>query len=177
MRSHGRTAEIVPFLTAEGQKVGSSVIRGALAAGEIERAAALLGRPFSIYGRVGHGEKRGRELGYRTANLVLRGAALPRYGVYATIVHLGDRLVGAVTNVGTRPTFGGLDPRVETHLLGVDERIYGHHIEVYFISRLRNEQTFPSREALITQIAADVVDARERLTEEAFARVGRWRPV
>jgi riboflavin kinase/FMN adenylyltransferase len=158
---------IVPEVQAGGADVSSTRIRGAIAAGDVEEATLCLGQPYSISGRVVEGDRRGREIGFPTANLALDNELLPTNGVYATRVWFFDahgrrsaQTRPAVTNVGTRPTFDAGPLVTEVHLLDFDEDLYGERLEVAFHSRLRGEKRFPSVDALKTQIAADVEQAR-----------------
>jgi len=142
----------------DGGYLSSTRIRKALDAGEVEEAAALLGHPYTLTGIVVEGDRRGRHLGFPTANLAWEQEQLPCNGVYVTEVrgaHL-PRPMRGLTNVGRKPTFQGPALTVETHLPGFDGDLYGCHLEVGFLHRLRGEQAFPGMEALRTQIAEDV---------------------
>jgi riboflavin kinase/FMN adenylyltransferase len=147
------------------ERISSTRVRAALAAGDLEMAAALLGRPHGIEGRVMHGDKRGRELGFPTANLALRVRALPMSGVFvvrAGIHGEAERWHG-VANLGLRPTVGGKTPRLEAHLFDFAGDLYGRRLEVEFLHRLRAEQRFESLAALQQQIKADAAAARRWL--------------
>jgi riboflavin kinase/FMN adenylyltransferase len=164
-RADGRfEARVVPLVEADGEIVSSSHVRGLVQAGDVERAGALLGAPFRISGTVEHGEKRGRELGFPTANLVPDPELVcPGNGVYATRVSWegeeGTRC--AATNVGVRPTFEtGLGLLIEAFVLDFDGDLYGRRLTVEFLRRLRGEQRFESAEALIEQMHLDVAAAR-----------------
>lgn len=151
---------IVDDYTVKGDRVGSRAVRQAVAAGDCERATALLGRPYAVCGRVSHGHKRGRQLGIPTLNLRPFRQLVPRSGVYCSKTRVGNGEHFSVTNVGVNPTFQGRELRVETHLLGGFCRdIYGERIEVFFHHYLRPEQRFRSREALTEQIRLDIEDA------------------
>ncbi len=142
----------------DGGHLSSTRIRRALDGGHVEEAAALLGHPYTLSGIVVEGDRRGRHLGFPTANLAWEQEQLPANGVYVTEVH-GAHLPQAMrglTNVGTKPTFHGPALTVETHLPGFDGDLYGCHLEVRFLHRLRGEQAFPGLEALQAQIAEDV---------------------
>lgn len=150
-----------------GDPVSSTRIRRALAAGEVEIAAELLGRPYSLTGVVVPGERVGRRLGWPTANLEPEGELLPLPGVYATSVAFTGgaeplRRWAAVTNIGRRPTVSG-DRRlsVESHILDFDREVYGERIELFFHKRLRDEMLFASVAELATQIGRDVEASRE----------------
>ena len=152
---------VVPLLEVDGEIVSSSHIRGLVLAGEVEQAARLLGRPFQLRGEVVHGDGRGRELGFPTANLIPDDAlACPGHGIYAC---LADGRPAAV-NIGVRPTFQtGRGELIEAFLLDTDEDLYGRELRIEFVSRLRGERRFPSVDALVEQMHADVAEVRRRL--------------
>ena len=149
-------------------KYSSSAVRQALAAGEPERAAGILGRPFAIEGEVVHGQHLGRTLGFPTANVALGDYLTPRLGVYATRTRLPDgrRLAGAA-NLGRNPTTGLVEPRLEVYLFDFDEDLYGQVIETELVSFLRPELKFDGLDALVTQMNADVASARVKLAGAA----------
>ena len=158
---HGFTVEAMGSVMLDGERVSSSAVRQALAAGDMERAARLLGRPYIIDGQVSHGDKIGRQLGFATANIRIRHNPLPMTGVFAVEVGgLGERPLPGVANLGIRPTVGGTRPLLEVHLFDFDRDIYGAHISVRFVHKLRDEQRFPNLDALKAQIAADAAAAR-----------------
>ena len=139
-------------------------MREALARGDLEQAGHLLGRPYRMQGRVGHGDRRGRTIGFPTANIDLHRRVSPLHGVFAVQVHgLGAGPRPGVANIGTRPTVGGQGCRLEVHLFDFDQEIYGRHLEVEFRLKLRDEQRFDSFEELRRQIALDAAAAREFL--------------
>ncbi|MEO7972783.1 MAG: bifunctional riboflavin kinase/FAD synthetase [Thermoanaerobaculia bacterium] len=152
---------------AGGEPVSSTRIRQAIALGGVEKAAELLGRPYSLTGQVVAGERLGRRLGWPTANLSPESELLPFKGVYATQVAFLDgpeptRLFDSVTNIGRRPTVpGDRPPTVESHLLDFDRDIYGRRIELFFHKRLRDEMLFPSVAELAAQIGRDAQASRE----------------
>lgn len=152
---------VVPLVEIDGEPVSSSRIRALIAEGEVEDAARLLGAPFRMRGEVVPGDRRGRKLGFPTANTMPDPAlACPAHGVYACRV--GERL--AAVNVGVRPTFGAdLHPLVEAFLLDFDGDLYGQRLTIEFIARLRGEQRFESVEELIEQMHRDVERTRELL--------------
>jgi riboflavin kinase/FMN adenylyltransferase len=160
---YGFRAHLVPALTVDGVTVSSTEIRAALQRGEVERAARLLGRAYSLPGTVVAGEGRGRTLGFPTANLEVDRPPLVPAGVYACHARLAGALHPAVVNVGVRPTFGGQTLAVEAHLLDFKGDLYGARMILKFVARLRDERRFPSIEALASQIRDDVVAARRRL--------------
>ena len=155
---------VVSLVEAEGETISSSHIRGLVAAGEVREAAEFLGGPFLFEGEVVHGDKRGRELGMPTANLVPDDAYVcPGHGVYAATAYLAGSREGipAAVNVGVRPTFEtGRGLLVEAHLIGFDEDIYGEMLRLAFLERLRGEKRFESVDALVAQMNADVEQAR-----------------
>lgn len=145
-------------------KISSSDVRQALRDGDPERAAALLGRPFAIEGEVVEGDRRGRTLGFPTANVALGDYVRPAFGVYAVRVDLGGgEAVPGVANIGRRPTVEGLEARLEAHLFDVDANLYGRVISCALIAFLRAEQRFDGLDALKAQIATDCEAARRRL--------------
>jgi len=144
----------------DGGHLSSTRIRAALSAGDVGEAAALLGHPYALTGIVVEGERRGRNLGFPTANLAWEQEQLPAFGVYASEVtgaHLGGPRRG-LTNVGEKPTFGGRATTVETHIPGFSGDLYGAHLEVRFLHRLRGEMKFSGVEELRSQIARDVAE-------------------
>lgn len=158
---HGFNVEAMGSVTLDGERVSSSGVRRALAAGNMEHAARLLGRPYIIDGQVSHGQKLGRQLGFATANLRIKHNPLPMTGVFAVEVSgLGEQPLSGVANLGVRPTVGGSRPLLEVHLFDFNRDIYGAHISVRFVHKLRDEQRFPNFDALKAQIAADAAAAR-----------------
>lgn len=153
----------VPLLAAADDRVSSTRVREALAAGEMELVAKLLTRPFTLRGPVMHGDARGRTIGFRTLNIgVAADRALPPNGVYVTHARLeGGRDFMAATNIGVQPTFDGHERRVETHLLDFEGDLYGQVVSIELLHHLRPEQKFASVDALVAQITADVQATRE----------------
>ena len=149
---------VVPLVEVEGETVSSSHIRGLILAGEVAQAARLLGGPFLFEGPVVQGDKRGRELGVRTANLVPDDRyACPGHGVYAAWAHG----LPAAVNVGIRPTFDtGRGPLVEAHLIGFDGDLYGQTLRIAFIEKMRGERRFDSVDALVAQMRRDIEQAK-----------------
>ncbi len=159
-----------------GLPISSSRIRQAVAAGQIELAAELLGRPFELTGTVVVGDRVGRELGWPTANLAIESELLPANGVYVSLTQLGgrDEPLPGVTNVGVRPTRDGAgERRVETFLFDFEGDLYGAQMAVAFVARLRNEERFPSLDALRAQIALDVAAGREYFARRVRSVVAR----
>ncbi|TVQ84069.1 MAG: bifunctional riboflavin kinase/FAD synthetase [Chromatiaceae bacterium] len=143
-------------------RISSTRVREALARGDLEQARLLLGRPYSICGRVAHGDKRGRTIGFPTANLPLQRRRCPLSGVFAVLVHdLAPTPLPGVANIGRRPTANGTDERLEVHLFDCDQDLYGRHLRVEFCLRLRDEQRFDSFAALREQIVRDATAARQ----------------
>lgn len=171
----GFAVTIIPEVKVGERDVNSTRIRDLLAEGEVEEAARLLGRPFAIRSEVRRGDQRGRTLGFPTANLLPENEVLPAPGVYAGYVRIlaedgpsnpgGEAMQRAVVNVGKRPTFHTQGQLLaEAHLLDFEGDLYGRLLELSFCHRLRAEQKFPSVDLLREQIAADVVEARNKLT-------------
>ena len=154
---------VVPLLEVDGEVVSSSHIRGLVLGGAVEYADKLLGSPFTFSGEVTRGDQRGRTLGFPTANLLPRdGFVVPGHGVYACRAQTADGVVRvAATNVGVRPMFvTGRGELVEAFLVDFDGDLYGTHLRVEFLKRLRGEKRFESVEALIEQMGRDVEEAR-----------------
>lgn len=158
----GFSVHVIPAYKKGGEVVSSSRIRKLVAEGKLPEAARLLGRDFSIKGKVVRGKDMGKALGYPTANIAPASELVPGGGVYAAFAIVAGKRRKAVVNIGTAPTFGGKEKCVEAHILGFRGDIYGKKIEVAFIKRLRGEKAFDSKEALVRQIAKDVERA-ERL--------------
>lgn len=157
----GFGVESLGSIVVDGERVSSSGVREALAAGDMERAVRLLGRPYIIDGRVVHGDQVGRQLGFSTANIRIKHNPLPMTGVFAVEVRgVGPTMLPGVANLGIRPTLGGTRPLLEVHLFDFDCDIYGAHLSVRFVHKLRNEQRFPNLAALKAQIARDAAAAR-----------------
>lgn len=166
---------VVPFINEHGHKIGSREIRTAIDNGDLATAKTLLGRPFSIMGRVKGGDRRGRQLGFPTANIIPARTIMPPNGVYATIAVVGGEIYPAVTNVGVRPTFAGSTLTIETHILqGFSREIYGEIMEVFFIASLRPERRFSALGELERQIAYDISCALVAIDADSLNEVGQW---
>jgi riboflavin kinase / FMN adenylyltransferase len=155
---------VVALLEVDGEVVSSSHIRGLVLGGAVEYADNLLGAPFTVTGEVTEGDRRGRTLGFPTANLVPRdGYVVPGHGVYACRARTADGAVHvAATNVGVRPTFvTGRGELIEAFLVGFDGDLYGRPLRIEFLKRLRGEKRFASVEELVEQMGRDVEEARE----------------
>jgi len=169
-RRLGFGLEAMPEVRLDGERVSSSAVRAALEAGELERAARLLGRHYSISGRVAHGAKLGRSLGFPTANIVLPRRP-PLAGVYVIEccgADSGDALrwLPGVASVGRRPTVNELvAPLLEVHLFDFDAALYGRHLKVRFLAKLRDEAKYPDLGELREAIARDVAQAKEYFSE------------
>lgn len=164
----GFTVEVQEEVTEAGERISSSALRAALAAGEFERAARLLGRPFAIGGHVARGRQLGRTLGYPTANLPLGRRAAPVSGIFAVRVHgvsTAAEPAGwpGVASLGTRPAVAGEDLLLEAHLFDFAGDLYGRRIEVEFLAKLRDEAYFPDLASLQAQMNCDAAAARAAL--------------
>ncbi|MEA2945790.1 MAG: riboflavin kinase / adenylyltransferase [Alphaproteobacteria bacterium] len=172
---HGFTVDIVPRFEDDGRPVRSGPIRAALAAGRVVEAAELLGYPWFVSAEVVHGDKRGRELGYPTANLRLDPACGLKHGVYAVRVGLGERRYDGVANFGRRPMFDQGTVLLEAFLFDFSGDLYGEVIDVAFIDWIRPELKLDSVDALVRRMDEDSALARAALARagDAFPRLGR----
>lgn len=160
----GFAVEVVEPVAVESERVSSGAIRAALLAGDLSRAARLLGRPYTMRGRVQRGEQLGRRLGYATANLAVRRRRVPMTGIYAVRVHgVGAAALPGVASLGTRPTVNGVAPLLETHLFDFSGDLYGRELEVEFVQKLRDEVKFDSVALMLQQIHRDAAQARQIL--------------
>lgn len=164
-RRYGYLAEALPTVEAGGQRASSTAVRDALACGDLATAAQLLGRPYSISGRVISGDRLGRQIGYPTANIQLKHNRPPLTGIFAVRVQGLERPNWpGVASLGTRPTVHANGrPTLEVHLFDFDRSIYREHLRVEFLHKLRDEAKFPSLQALIRQIDSDAAQARALL--------------
>jgi riboflavin kinase/FMN adenylyltransferase len=168
--AYGFSVEVVEAVTVCEQRVGSRLVREALAAGNLTRARELLGRPYSMRGRVQCGAQLGRTLGFPTANLAVKRRHVPLAGIFAVRVHAaGVPLVAwpGVASLGTRPQVGGGAPLLEAHLFDFDGDLYGRELEVEFVAKLRDEQTFASLDLMTEQMQRDAAEARRALAAAA----------
>ncbi|MCX7825768.1 MAG: bifunctional riboflavin kinase/FAD synthetase [Verrucomicrobiae bacterium] len=156
-----RLHEVAP-VTLDGEIISSTAVRKTVAAGHLDKAARMLGRPFSILGTVVAGDKIGQKLGFPTANLNRHNEVAPPCGVYAVRARIAGQLRPGVVNIGLRPTVASdaRMPLLELHVLDFNGDLYGTDIEVFFVSRLRDEMKFPSLDDLRAQIQRDVQQAR-----------------
>jgi riboflavin kinase/FMN adenylyltransferase len=162
--SLGFAVEVVPPLVEGGRPISSSRVREAVERGDVGEARTLLGRDYFVDGEVVHGDGRGRTIGVPTANLAPAEQILPAHGVYAARCQPGaGAWHAAAVNVGERPTFGGGRVRLEAHLVDFEGDLYGARLRVAFHERLRGEQRFESKDALVAQIRRDIEAARARL--------------
>jgi riboflavin kinase/FMN adenylyltransferase len=155
-RELGFTADEVPEVCLRGQRISSSRIRELLKDGRTNLARRMLGRPYGVEGQIVRGDRRGRTIGFPTANLKPRNRVIPKYGVYATATLIGDVWRRSVTNVGVRPTFDGdREPSIETYVFDFDGDLYGDVLRVRFLHRIRDEKKFGGIEELKAQITKD----------------------
>jgi len=160
-KERGFAVAATPEFVYDGQRVSSSAVRASLAQGDLSTAARFLGRDYSMSGRVRRGEQLGRRLGYPTANIAPHRRVLPLHGVFAVQVLKpgGNRLPG-VASLGVRPMVDGREPLLEVHLFDYDEDLYGQYLEVFFITRLREERVFADLHAMVAQMHEDAAQAR-----------------
>jgi riboflavin kinase / FMN adenylyltransferase len=160
----GFGVEVVEPVLVDGERVSSSLIRAALANGDLERAARLLGRPYAMHGKVIRGEGLGRKLGFPTANMRVHRRVTPLDGIFAVRVRgIGARALPGVASLGTRPTVGGGEVLLEAHLFDFDADLYGRWLAVEFVQWLREERRFESLDAMVVQMHIDVRQARAAL--------------
>ncbi len=163
-RRLGFAVDVMVPVMLEGERISSSAVRSALAAGEFARAERWLGRPYSMRGRVIGGQRLGRELGFPTANLALGRRRAPVAGIFAVRVRgAAAQTLPGVASLGTRPMVGGVEALLEAHVFDYQGDLYGREIEVEFAAKLREEQRFASVAALIAQMQRDAADARRIL--------------
>lgn len=167
--AHGFEVVNMHTFSLDGERVSSTRVRRALGAGDLNAAEQLLGRPYRMSGRVAHGDEKGRTIGFPTANIHLHRKATPLRGVFAVELYgvHGEPLPG-VANLGTRPTVCGLRTLLEVHLFDFERDIYGAHVHVEFLHKLRDEQRFDSFDALKQQILRDAAQARAFLTGDTL---------
>src|SRR6201999_4360613 len=170
----GIEVDVQPHVDIAERPVSSSAIRMALAEGQIDEATAMLGGPWFINGEVVHGEKRGRDLGFPTANIRLDKNCSLKHGIYAVRVGLGDQRIDGVASFGRRPTFDNGAPLLEVFLFDFKGDLYGQRLDVAFIAFLRDELKFDNIDALVRQMNDDSRFAREKLaaSPDAFPRLG-----
>lgn len=168
-KEYGFTASSMPTVLIDGERVSSTRVRKVLAAGDHKLARKLLGRPYSMQGRVRRGNQLGRQWGFPTANIFLHRALTPLMGIYTVLVHgLGEKPLPGAANLGVRPTVDGTRALLEVHLLDFNQDIYGRYVEVEFCEKLREEERFPTIELLKEQIAKDVIVSREYFKKQGL---------
>jgi riboflavin kinase/FMN adenylyltransferase len=174
-KRHGFPVDVAPKLEDEGRPVSSGTIRSALEAGRVVEAAELLGYPWFVSGEVIHGEKRGRDLGFPTANLKLDPACGLKHGIYAVRVGIGSERYDGVASFGRRPTFDNGAPLLEVFLFGFSGDLYGKVLDIALIGWIRPEEKFASIEALMAQMNLDAERARDALARNpsAFPPLGQ----
>jgi riboflavin kinase/FMN adenylyltransferase len=160
---HGFRVHIIEPISIEGRVVSSSIIRQWIQQGNVDEAALLLGRLYSIAGTVVEGYQKGRELGFPTANVRSPDELFPGRGVYAVMVDWRDQRHEGVANIGFNPTFGRTQLSVEIHLFNFSQQLYGEVVEVSFVQKIRDERAFPSVADLVKQIGQDVETAQTLL--------------
>ena len=163
---YGFDTEVIDTAKIDGEIVSSTAIRKFVREGKMVKAAKFLGYNFYIEGQVKEGERRGRQIGFPTANLETDWDILPKVGVYATRAHIDGKAHRSITNVGYRPTFGINELLIETHIFDFKEDIYKKRFKVEFVDRVRDEQKFDGPEALISQIKIDVEKVKEILSKQ-----------
>lgn len=162
--THGFSVISIKSHFIENQRVSSTLIRDALANNQLSHANKMLGRTYAICGHVNHGEKRGRSIGFPTANILLQRPETPLHGVYSVTMHSPNYgNIAGIANIGRRPTVDGNRVQLEVHLFDFDESLYGENICVSFQHKIRDEKKFDSFEALKQQIQIDCEEARKRL--------------
>jgi riboflavin kinase/FMN adenylyltransferase len=167
--SLGFDAEYLPTVEVAGERASSTAVRQALAAGELDHAARLLGRPYSISGRVVHGDKLGRDIGFPTANIQLKHNRPPLLGIFAVeVCGLNGEPLPGVASLGNRPTVKNPDaaPVLEVHLFDFNAEIYGRRVRVDFLHKLRDEVKYPDLDSLVAQIRRDVDNAKQFLANK-----------
>ncbi len=163
---YGFDTEVIDTAKIDGEIVSSTAIRKFVREGNMVKAAKFLGYNFYIEGQVKEGERRGRQIGFPTANLETDWDILPKVGVYATLAHVDGISHRSITNVGYRPTFGHNELLIETHIFDFKEDIYKKRFKVEFVDRVRDEQKFDGPDALIAQIKIDVEKVEEILSKQ-----------
>ena len=161
---YGYKVSFVRTIKSAGKTISSTLIRNLILRGKLKEASKLLSRPVAVLGTVAKGHRRGRIIGYPTANIDPHHEAIPPSGVYAVRAKLGRRVYNGITNIGTRPTFvSGKDPTIEVHIFGFNRHIYGRDMEVIFVKKIREEKRFKNMHLLRAQIRRDEAYARRIL--------------
>jgi len=178
-REHGFEVERMPSYAVGGVRASSTAVRERLAAGDMDGAAAVLGRPYSISGRVVHGDKLGARIGFPTANVRLQHNRPPLMGIFAVqVVGLGPAPLFGAASLGIRPTVrSDATPVLEVHLFDFDRQVYGKRVQVRFLTKLRDEEKYPDLDTLTAAIARDVDNARKYFEDRKGAKAQRGREV
>ena len=155
-------------IVVDQERVSSSRIRQLVEEGRVEEATPLLGRYHFVSGKVVSGHRRGRELGFPTANIASRNEVLPQDGIYATLLQIGEESLSSVSSVGVNPTFGPAARTIESYILNFDRSIYGESVRLSFVKRIREEKKFDSVEQLISQMRGDVTAAQSIFNQLSF---------
>jgi riboflavin kinase / FMN adenylyltransferase len=155
-------------IVVDQERVSSSRIRQLVEEGRVEEATPLLGRYHFVSGKVVSGHRRGRELGFPTANIASRNEVLPQDGIYATLLQIGEESLSSVSSVGVNPTFGPAARTIESFVLNFDRSIYGESVRLSFVKRIREEKKFDSVEQLISQMRGDVTAAQSIFNQLSF---------
>jgi len=165
----GFSVEVAPLLAEDDEKVGSTLVRHALSQGDLERVGRLLGRPFSLRGPIISGDRRGRTLGFPTANIAIGlDRALPAFGIYVTRAHIRESSYEACTSIGVRPTFDvELRPTVEAFVIDFDQDVYGEELRLDLLHRLRAEIKFDEVDELVAQMHRDIKATRDWFRADA----------
>jgi riboflavin kinase/FMN adenylyltransferase len=161
---HDFRVQMIEPVTVNGSVVSSSMIRQWLQQGRVDAAAPLLGRLYSISGIIVEGYRKGREIGFPTANIRSANELIPNRGVYAVLVDWRGQTHEGVANIGYNPTFGRTQLSIEVHLFNFTQQLYGESVEVFFVEKIRDERTFPTVTDLIAQISRDVEMAQTLLS-------------
>jgi len=163
---NGFEVNMTNSFTSDSERVSSTLIRQALANGDMDKATRLLGRPYRISGRVVHGDKRGHKLGFATANIELHRYLSPVVGIFSGRVYgIEEDSLDAVIYVGSRPVYKGEYDILEVHILDFDDDLYGRHLQVELLEKLRGDEHFNSEQELVAQIKIDIDNARRSLNK------------
>ena len=170
----GFSAEVLQPVEVEGGRVSSSRIRVLIERGDLHEVARYLGRYHFISGRVAAGHRRGRSLGFPTANIATLTEVVPLNGIYATLLRIDEEQWPSVTNVGFNPTFGEGPRTIESYIFDFSGDLYGRSVRLFFVKRIRDEKKFPSADLLVEQMKKDVLAARQILSQIEGEAAGPW---
>lgn len=163
----GMSVSNTPTIEQNNSRISSTRIRKCLAKGQLSEANSLLGKPYQLSGRIRHGDKRGRTIGFPTLNLKLPDSIAPAKGAYAVKIHgLAEKQLKGVANIGNRPTVSGLETRLETHVFNFDQQVYGKHVCIELVEFLRAEKKFENFDELMGQITKDSEKAKAIFAQE-----------